>query len=113
MNRDLAYLRHIVDEVDLIKQFTAGVRREQFDANREKQSAVILQLSLIGEMTKRISEETRSKIDLPWKDIAGFRDRAIHDYYTLDINIVWSTVTQDLEIISSRIQDWLGTQNQN
>ena len=107
MNRDQAYLQHIVDAVDLIQGFTAGVTREQFDANREKQSAVILQLTLIGEMTKRLSEKSRTEIDLPWKDIAGFRDRAIHDYYTLDLTIVWSTAMHDIQVIRERVEAWL------
>ena len=112
MNRDPAYLRHILDAIDLIERFTVGIDREQFDANREKQGAVILQLTLIGEMTKRLSEKIRAEIDLPWKDIAGFRDRAIHDYYTLDLAIVWATVTDDIEIIKGRIDKWLRAQGQ-
>ena len=107
MNRDRAYLQHIVDAVDLIREFASGVSREQFDANREKQGAIILQLTLIGEMTKRLSEQVRAEIDLPWKDIAGFRDRAIHDYYTLDLNIVWSTAMHDVQIIRERVGIWL------
>ena len=107
MNRDIAYLRHIIDEVALIREFTTGVDRAQFEKNREKQSAVILQLTLIGEMTKRVSKEVRDQIELPWKDIAGFRDRAIHDYYTLDLNIVWATLSHDLDIIHKQISQWL------
>lgn len=46
-----------------------------------------------------MSEETKSRIDLPWKDIAGFRDRAIHDYYSIDLDVVWRTVTDDLPML--------------
>jgi len=110
MNRDVAYLRHILDTVEMIEQFTTEVRENQFRGNREKQGAVILQLTLIGEMAKRVSAETRNEIDLPWKDIAGFRDRAIHDYYTIDLKIVWGTVIHDLAEIKEKIGAWFKTQ---
>jgi len=55
-----------------------------------------MQLALIGELAKRVSDATRQQIDLPWKDIAGFRDRAIHDYYNIDLEVVWATILEDL-----------------
>lgn len=112
MNRDVAYLHHILDAVRMIEQFTAGVSEDQFRSNREKQGAVILQLTLIGEMAKRVSPEARSTIDLPWKDIAGFRDRAIHDYYTIDLKIVWDTVQNDIKEIKDKIDPWLASNHE-
>jgi uncharacterized protein with HEPN domain len=56
---------------------------------------------LIGELAKRVSLETKDKVSLPWKDIAGFRDRAIHDYFQIDLEIVWMTVVTDLMILKS------------
>ncbi len=113
MNRDEAYLHHIFDAVQVIGEFTHGVTEEQFKKNREKQSAVILQLTLIGEMAKRVSNETREEIALPWKDIAGFRDRAIHDYYTIALKIVWGTVVHDLPVVEKEVRQWFDARGQS
>jgi uncharacterized protein with HEPN domain len=56
-----------------------------------------MQLALIGELAKRVSAETKSAVNVPWKEIAGFRDRAIHDYYQIDLKIAWETITLDLD----------------
>ena len=69
-----------------------------------------MQLALIGEMAKKISEKNQKKIDLPWKDIAGFRDRAIHDYYRIDLDIVWNTVSEDLTIMENAINKYLSVE---
>jgi uncharacterized protein with HEPN domain len=50
----------------------------------------------LGEVSKRLSETTRKSTDIPWKEIAGFRDVAIHDYFNMDLDIVWSTIKDDL-----------------
>jgi uncharacterized protein with HEPN domain len=55
-----------------------------------------MQLALMGELAKRVSADTKSAVNIPWKEIAGFRDRAIHDYYQIDLNIAWDTITLDL-----------------
>ena len=107
MNRDRSYLLHIKDAIALIRQFTQSVRKEDFFTNREKQGAVILQLTLIGEMSKRLSEEVRSEIPLPWNEIMAFRNRAVHDYYTLDIDIVWTTIQEDLGLIETQVSKHL------
>ena len=76
----------------------------QFKDDDKTQSAVILQLVVIGEMAKRISDETKNTIDLPWKEIAGFRDVAVHDYFSLDFEIVWQTVIDDIPVVKGSLQ---------
>jgi uncharacterized protein with HEPN domain len=83
---------------------TLGYGRDDFFNDQKIQSAVIMQLALIGELVKKISETVKSAIDLPWKDIAGFRDRAIHDYYQVDLSVVWDTITTDLPELDSRLK---------
>lgn len=65
---------------------------------------MIMQLALIGELAKRVTKDTQSQIQLPWKDIAGFRDRAIHDYYQIDVEIVWQTTIDDLPVLKESIE---------
>ena len=107
MKNDRVYIEQILDAVSKIKIFTQNFTYEQFLNDQKTQSAVIMQLALIGELAKHISKETKSQINLPWKDIAGFRDRAIHDYYQIDLEIVWMTITDDLVTIENSLQKFL------
>jgi len=112
MKSDDVYLKQILDAVIKIKLFVSGVNSSQFLTDQKTQSAVIMQLALIGELSKKISINTQSQIDLPWKDIAGFRDRAIHDYYQIDLGIVWETISADIPILKKAIQEYLQTTNE-
>lgn len=103
MDRDAAYLAYMRDAIRKIESFTDSVDIEAFVKDEKTQSAVMLQLMLIGEMAKKLSIETKHKIDLPWKEIMGFRDRAIHDYYEMDLDIVWNTVKEDIPAFKSAL----------
>jgi len=72
---------------------------EQFVSlqNKVTQDAVVRQFQIIGEAVKRISPETRSQnSDIPWSEITGMRDKIIHDYFGVDMEIVWLTAKQRL-----------------
>ena len=104
MSRDKLYLDRIVDAVAKIESFTEEFDAESFGKDAKTQSAVILQLMIIGEMSKRLSSETKLSINLPWKEIAGFRDRAIHDYFDIDLDIVWQTVVSDIPLLKKSLK---------
>jgi len=101
------YLRQILDAVSKIETFVSGYSENEFRVDAKTQSAVIMQLTLIGEISKRLDEDTKRRIELPWKDIAGFRDRAIHNYFEIDLAIVWETVTGDLPLLKRVITEVL------
>lgn len=82
------------------------MNRATFGADEKTQSAVIMQLMLIGEISKKISPQTKTSIDLPWKDIAGFRDKAVHDYFEVDLDVVWNTIISDVPILKSKLQNF-------
>lgn len=103
MNRDTAYLAHIHDAIAKIEAFVSELDVDAFKADGKTQSAVILQFMLIGELAKKVSAETRATVELPWKEIAGFRDRAIHDYYEVDLDIVWQTIIEDIPFLKKRL----------
>jgi uncharacterized protein with HEPN domain len=96
MRSDDVYLAQIRDAILKVERFTAGMSEDAFKQDEKTQSAVIMQLALIGELAKRVSAETKTGIPLPWKEIAGFRDNAIHDYFDIDLSIVWNTVVSDI-----------------
>lgn len=108
MKDDRVYLEQILDCTRNIREFVAGIDNAAFLKDRKTQSAVILQLALIGELAKRVSAPVKSAIPVPWKEIAGFRDRAIHDYFQIDLQIAWDTISLDLEPLSAAIREYLG-----
>jgi uncharacterized protein with HEPN domain len=107
MKDDRVYLEQIVDCTDSIREFVRDMDNAAFLKDRKTQSAVIMQLALIGELAKRISAPVKSSIAVPWKQIAGFRDRAIHDYYQIDLQVAWDTIAQDLEPLAREIREYL------
>jgi uncharacterized protein with HEPN domain len=100
---DVVYLAQLCDAIAKIRRYVADMAYEQFLADEKTQSAVIMQLALIGELVKHLSQETKKSVDLPWKEIAGFRDVAIHDYFSLDLDIVWKTINTDLVHIETKL----------
>ncbi len=110
MKNNKVYLNQILDSIDKIKNFSHNFTYQQFSEDQKTQSAVIMQLALIGELAKHISNETKEKIDLPWKEITGFRDRAIHDYYQIDLEIVWETIFTDIQLLENAIKDFLASE---
>jgi uncharacterized protein with HEPN domain len=103
MKPDSIYQRQVLDALAKIERFASGLTREQFLTNEMAQSAVIMQLAIIGELSKHFSEEFKTKVALPWKQIAGFRDRAVHDYYRFDLEYVWLTIQEDLPVLKSKL----------
>ncbi|MEA3350561.1 MAG: HepT-like ribonuclease domain-containing protein, partial [Chloroflexota bacterium] len=80
--RDVPYLRHILDAIGRIEEYIQGVTEEEFNQRYLVQDGVIRQLEIIGEATKQLSKELRNSRELiPWKDIAGMRDKLIHQYF--------------------------------
>lgn len=93
MSRDSASLLDIVRAGQLILQFAQGVSREQLESDVMRQSAILYQITIMGEATKRLSREFRSQhTEVPWDDIAGMRDIIAHQYDRLDMNIVWQVI---------------------
>ena len=103
MKSDKLYVDQILDSIQKIESYTKDVSKDDFLANSLVQSGVIMQLILIGEVSKKISEEMKSKTDLPWKNIAGFRDRAVHDYFELDLEFIWLTLQEDLSHLKNTL----------
>jgi uncharacterized protein with HEPN domain len=105
MKNDQAYLNYILDSIRKIEKYTSGINEKFFKEDELIQSGVLMQLTLIGEISKKISDETKNKIKLPWKDIIGFRDRAIHNYFDMKVNVIWDTVKNDIPILKKELSN--------
>ena len=90
MNKeDIVYLRHILDAVARIEEYTKGVIYEDFTNDNLVQAGVMREIEIIGEATKRLSKDIRDKHPgILWKKLAGMRDKLIHDYFGVDIDAV-------------------------
>lgn len=88
MKKDKAYLKHILDAISDIEKFIEDVGKEELLENKEKQYAVLRAIEIIGEATKNLSKELKAKYPrIPWKDIAGMRDKLIHEYFGVDLEL--------------------------
>lgn len=97
MKDDRIYIEHILQSIEKIQSYISGKDLETFSNDSITQDAVVRQLEIIGEATKRISKELRNKnSDVPWDDMAGMRDVLIHDYLDVDLKIVWKTASQSI-----------------
>lgn len=97
MNHDDAYLLDIFNALQRIQAFAAGLTKEAFQQNNEKQSAILYQIIVIGEATKRLSPEIRqANSHIPWKDIAGMRDILAHQYDRINLKTLWDVVQRDV-----------------
>ena len=109
--RDLAdSLEDILEAIGAIERFTAEVNLENFVQNEEKCFAVEKALEIIGEAVKNIPDSVRRNYPkMPWKKVAGMRDKLAHQYWRTDVEVVWKTVQEDVpklkKIITSIIED--------
>lgn len=104
MRSDRLYLADMLDAIEAIERFTAGMDETAFLASELVQSAVLQKLSVIGEAAGRLDETTRAQSpEVPWKEITGFRNIAVHAYFSVDWRIVFVTVADDLQLLKCNV----------
>ena len=103
---DLAYVEHILDCIRKIKEFSGGLSFKEFSGNELVQDAIIRNIEIIGEASKKISSDTKQiYFEISWKEIAGMRDKLIHDYLGVDVEVVWRTIKEDIPILERQIRE--------
>lgn len=95
------YLADILDASEKIAAFVKGMTQTQFRADDKTQFAVVRGLEIIGEAAKKIPDTARVAYpQVPWREIAGMRDKLVHDYIGVDAQVVWKTATEDVPEIA-------------
>ncbi len=101
----LDYVEDIIKAMDDALKFVKDLDYDAFVKDRKTVYAVIRALEIIGEATKNIPSTVKGRhSDIPWKDMAGMRDKVIHAYFGVDLKRVWSTVNCDIPILKPRFE---------
>lgn len=99
------YLQDILDSINDIDVFIKGMNYRQFKNDRKTVNAVVRSIEVIGEASKKIPKNIRDKYpELPWKKMAGMRDKLIHEYFGIDMEILWKAAKEEIPHLRPAIQ---------
>ena len=102
------FLEHILASVELIENYSKNITHEDFAKNLAIQDAIMRRLEIIGEAVKNLSASFKAKYPaVSWKQVAGMRNILIHEYFGVDVKLVWSTVKIDMPVFKKQILEIL------
>jgi uncharacterized protein with HEPN domain len=90
---DFIFIEHIIESIEAVEEFSKKLTKDDLVKDRLRQSAIIREIEVIGEAVKNISKPIKEKHkEVQWREIAGARDKMIHHYFGVDLQIVWEIV---------------------
>ena len=99
------FLEHILESIDIIEFYLKGVKKPEFLDNEMFQDSVLRRIEIIGEAVKNIPANYKQKHqNIPWQKIAGMRDKVIHAYFGIDLNLVWNVTKKDIKKLKKDIK---------
>ncbi len=105
MKDPLIFIKHILEAIERIESFSKGITKSKFKKNELVHSAVIRQIEIIGETVKNVPTNFKNKYpSVPWKKIAGTRDKMIHHYFGVDIAFIFDIVKKQIPILKKEIK---------
>lgn len=109
MKRDpRLYIDDILEAVERIEKYVEGLSFEDFSKDNKTVDAIVRNFEIIGEATKRIPMETKKKIpQIPWRMMAGTRDKLIHEYFGVNLEVLWKAVKEDVPPLKRSIEQLL------
>lgn len=106
MKNDKTYLLDMLLAAKKIQQFTRGMSKEDFEVSELHQSAVIREIQVIGEAARLVSDETKTQQpEIQWRAISGMRNRVIHEYFRVSLDIVWQVIEEEIEKLVKILND--------
>ena len=103
------YLMDLIEAIDKMEQFAKDLTYEDFKKDEKTIFAVIRALEVMGEAAKKIPAGVRNKYKhVPWKQIAGMRDKLIHEYFGVNTQVIWKTVKEDIPLVKPIIKKMAG-----
>ena len=104
MRGHLDYLQDILNAIEDVNNFVKNMDQEEFKDDKKTFLAVVKCIEIIGEAAKNVPKSIRNRHEeVPWKDVAGMRDKLSHVYFGIDIEVVWKTIQRDLPILNEQI----------
>ncbi len=106
---DLSYIKDILGAIDRINFYIQGVSKTTFFEHLMMQDAVMHQIEIIGEASNQISDTFRDNHpDLPWMEMRAIRNKIVHDYHGIELEIIWDTANNNLPPLQKQIKHLLG-----
>ncbi len=104
-NQPEVFLDHILTSINALEEYTTGVSENRFYTERKLQMAAIKELEIIGEAVRNLPPEFKEKYpSVPWKDIAGMRSFLIHEYFEIDLDLVWDTIQSKIPELKQDVE---------
>ena len=98
------FIEHIIENITDIESFVKNVDKDKFLKNKEKQNAVIRSLEIIGEAVKNLPQKVTIKYpSIPWKEIAGTRDKITHHYFGVDLELIWKIIKENIPELKQKV----------
>ena len=114
MQRDLEHLLDMLQSAELIMAYITTSSKDEFNANVQLQDAVIRRLLVIAEAARRVSENMRQSLPaIPWAEINGMRNRLVHEYDDVNLNIIWDVVHSEIPSLIKRLQLQIPPETEN
>lgn len=112
-DRDFSdYLNDILEAIDDIQSFTKNMSLKNLESDKKTLYAVIRCLEILGEAVRKIPKNVKERYpDIPWKEIAGIRDKLIHEYFGVDTQTIWDTIQEDLSPLKDTITNIINDLN--
>lgn len=111
---DTVYLRDILDAIRQIEIYLQSISYKAFCQDRMRQDAVVRELEIIGEASRKLTEVFRTQHpEIPWQDIIGMRHKIAHDYFEVDLRTVWDTSKSDLPPLKQQVEQILVEMGEN
>lgn len=106
--KDPVRLEHVLEAIERVEEYTAGITREKFEAEKMRVHATAYNIQIIGEAVYNLTKEFKAAHpDTPWRLIEKMRHILVHDYFTVDMDFVWLVITEDLKPLKEQITEYI------